>query len=206
MAGARRLGEGESPGPAAGKATPGMTPPTGARLVPAGPPCSPEWSTDPGATSTDPDDDNLTLVSDASILPLALVWNALPLCRLPPTRPDLLRGTRWGLGIMGLLRGPTGTRCAPVEQDKVGGRGGRACGLALTRAWTLLLSLTLDDPRPKPDDPPPPPPGPPTRGAPGSGRTAAGHARYPPRPAGHRRVVTRRRLGEPPELARDGPH
>jgi len=33
------------------------------------------------------------------------------------------------------------------------------------------------------------------RSAPRSGRTAAGHARHPTRPAGHRRVVTRCRLG-----------
>ena len=110
MAGARRLGGGAWFGLAANKATPGMTPPTGAGLVPVGPPCSPEWSTDPGATSTDPDDDILTLVRDALIFPLALDWDALPLCRLPPPRPDLLQGTRWGLGMVGLVRGPTGNR------------------------------------------------------------------------------------------------
>jgi len=90
MAGARRLGGGASPGFAAGKATPGMTPQTGAGLVPGGPPFSPEWSIDAGATSTDPDDDILALVWDALILPLALVWDAFPLCLQPPPRPDLL--------------------------------------------------------------------------------------------------------------------
>jgi len=90
MVGARRLGGGASPGMAAGKATPWMTPPTGAGLVPGGPPCSPEWSTDAGATSTDPDDDILALVWNAWILPLALVWDALPLGLQPPPRPDLL--------------------------------------------------------------------------------------------------------------------
>jgi len=58
--------------------------------VPAGPPCSPEWSTDPGATSTVPDDDILILVGDALIFPLALDWDALPLCLPPPTRLDRL--------------------------------------------------------------------------------------------------------------------
>jgi len=91
-----------------------MTPPTGTGLVPAGLPCFPEWSTDPGATSTDPDDDILALVRDAVLLPLALDRDALPLCRLPPPRPDLLQGTRWGLRMMGLVLGPTGIRCAPV--------------------------------------------------------------------------------------------
>jgi len=90
MAGARRLGGGASPRLAAGKATPGMTPPTSAGLVPGGPPCSPEWSTDPGASSTVTDDDILDVVGDAFIVPVALVWNALPLHLPPPPRPDLL--------------------------------------------------------------------------------------------------------------------
>jgi len=54
--------QGASPAFDAGKATPGMTPPTGAGLVPGGPPCSPELSTDAGATSPDPEDDILALV------------------------------------------------------------------------------------------------------------------------------------------------
>jgi len=90
VAGARRLGGGASPGLDAGKATPGMTPPTSAGFVPGGPPCSPEWSTNPGATSTDPDDDILDLVGDALILPVASLRDALPLHRPPPPRPDLL--------------------------------------------------------------------------------------------------------------------
>jgi len=90
MAGDRRLGGGASPSIAAGKATPGRTPPTGAGLVPGRPPRSPEWSTDTGATSTDPDDDIVTLVGDALILPLALDWDAFPFCLPPPPRPDLL--------------------------------------------------------------------------------------------------------------------
>jgi len=165
----------------------------------------------------DPDDDILTLVRDALLLPLtlardalllplALDRDALLLCRLPPPRPDLLQGTRWGLGLMGLVLGPTGIRRAPVEQDKgedarvdspSPGRGPSSSVLPWTTrdpSPTILLLLPPDHPHAG------------RRSAPGSGRTAAGHARYPPRPAGHRRVVTRRRLGEPPELARDGPH
>jgi len=45
------------------------------------------------------------------------------------------------------VRGPTGIRCAPVEKEKVGERGGRTCGLSLTMARTLLLALTPDNPR-----------------------------------------------------------
>jgi len=207
MAGARRLGGGASPGPAAGKATPGMNPPTGAGLVPGGPPCSPEWSTDPGATSADPEDDILTLVRDTLFLPFALDWDALPLCRLPPARPDLLQGTSWGLGMVGLVRGPTRTRCAPVEQDKMGGGGERTCGLALTRACTLLLALTPDDPRPSPDDPPPPR-GPPTRGAPvgpGIGTDGTRARTPPPETRGTPKGRDEAPVGEPPGLARDGP-
>jgi len=121
LARSRRLGGGASPGFAVGKATPGMTPPTGAGLVPGGPPCSPEWSTDAGATSTDPDDDILGLVWDALIFPLALVWDALPWYLQPLTTPDLHQGTRWELGMVSLSRGSTGIRWARVEQDKVGG-------------------------------------------------------------------------------------
>jgi len=90
IAGARRLGGGVSPGFAAGKSTPGITPRTGAEIVPGGPPCSPEWSADAGATSADPDDDILALVQDALIFPLAFDWEALPLRVPPPPRPDLL--------------------------------------------------------------------------------------------------------------------
>jgi len=183
-----------------------MTPPTGAGLVPGGPPCSPELSTDPGATSTDPDDDILNLVRDALILPLALDWDALPLRRPSPPRPDLLQGTRWGRGMVGLVRGPTGIGCAPVEQDKVGG-GGRTCGLALTRECTLLLALTLDNPRPSREDPPPPH-GPPTRGesvGPEIG-TDGSRARTPPQETrGTPKGRDEAPVGEPPGLARDGP-
>ena len=146
MAGDRRLGGGASPGFAEGKATPGMTPPTGAGLVPGGPPCSPEWSTDAGPTSTDPDDDILALVWDAFILPLALVWEALPLYLQPPPTPDLLQGTIWELGMVGLVRGPTGIGCAPVEQDKVGGR---------THVWTRPHSGVYPPPRSYPGQPAP---------------------------------------------------
>jgi len=98
--------------------------------------------------------------------------------------------------MMGPVRGPTGIRCAPVEQDKVRGVGdphmdspypGRVPSASLlpwkTRvpAPTILL-LPTGHPRAG------------NRSAPSSGRTAAGHARHPTRPAGHRRVVTRRRL------------
>jgi len=44
----------------------------------------------PRATSTDPEDDILDLVGDAFILPVALVWDVLPLYLTPPHRPDLL--------------------------------------------------------------------------------------------------------------------
>jgi len=110
MAGARRLGGAASPCLAAGEATPEMTPHSGAGLAPEGPPCSPEWSTDPDATYTDPEDDILDLVGDALILPVAFVWDALPLHRTPSPRPDLLQGIRWELGMVGLVRGPTGIR------------------------------------------------------------------------------------------------
>jgi len=107
--------------------------------------------------------------------------------------------------MMGLVLGPTGIRCAPVEQDK---GGGRACGLALTRAWTLLLSLTRDDPRPKPDDPPSPPHGPPTRGAPvgpGIGTDGRRARTLPPETTGTPKGRDEAPVGEPPELDRDGP-
>jgi len=109
--------------------------------------------------------------------------------------------------MVGLVLGPTGIRCAPVEQDKVGGRGGRACGLDLTRAWTLLLALTLDDPRPKPDDPPPPH-GPPTRGeavGTGNGTDGSRTRTLPPETRGTPKGRDEAPVGEPPELARDGP-
>jgi len=160
MAGARRLGGCASPGFVAGKATPGMTPPTGAGLVPGGPPCSPECSTDSGATPKDPDDDILALVLDAFILPLAFVWDALPFYLRPPPRPDLLQGTRWELGMVGLARSPTGIRCTPVEQDKVGGGGGGGGARVDSLSHRRVLSSSLL-PRttraPSPNDPPPPP-------------------------------------------------
>jgi len=174
-----------------------MTSPTGAGLVPGRPPCSPEWSTDPGATSTDPDDEIFNLVRDALILPLALDWDALPLCRLPPPRPDLLQGTRWGRGMVVLVRGPTGIRCAPVEQDKVGRRGDARADSPSSRRipsssllpWATRVpaptSLLLPTGHPRAGN----------RSAPSSGRTAVRHARHPTRPAGHRRVVARRRSG-----------
>jgi len=65
MVGARRLGGGASPAFDSGKATHGRTPRTGAGLVPWGPPCSPEWSTNAGTISPGPDDDILVLVWDA---------------------------------------------------------------------------------------------------------------------------------------------
>jgi len=50
MAGARSFGGSASPVFDAGKATPGITSPTGVTLVPGGPPCSPESSKDAGDT------------------------------------------------------------------------------------------------------------------------------------------------------------
>jgi len=120
MVGARRVGRGASSAFEAGKATPGITPPTGAGLLPGGPSGSPYWSVDAGAIPSDPDDDIFTLVWDAMTLSLALVLDALTLrLRLPPTQ-DLLQGTSWELGMAGLVLRRTGIWCAPVEQDKGG--------------------------------------------------------------------------------------
>ena len=142
MAGARRLGGAASAIFDAGKATPGITPPKGVGLVPGEPPCSPEWSTDAGATPSDPDDDILTLVWDALTLSLALVLDALTLrLRLPPTQ-DLLQGTRWELGMAGLVLRRTGIWCAPVEQDN---GGGLSRGISFNGVRTLLLPLTPDN-------------------------------------------------------------
>ena len=152
-AGARRLGGGVSPAFDAGKATPGITPPTGAGIVPGGQPCSPEWSTDAGATLSDPEEDILALVGDALTLSLALVRDALTLCPRPPPTPDLLQGTRWELGMVGLVISPTGIRCAPVERDK--GGDSRADSPSPGRATSsTLLHWTTSPPRR--GDPPPP--------------------------------------------------
>jgi len=123
----------------------------------------------------------------------------------------------------------TSTKAGPPPGDKVGtgdggpgsgshgdkvctsgtrqGGGGRTCGLALTRACTLLLALTLDNPRPSPDDPPPPR-SPPTRGEPVGPEieTDGSRARTPPRETrGTPKGRDEAPVGEPPGLARDGP-
>ena len=207
MAGARRLGGGASPGLAAGKATPEMTPPTGAAIVPEELSCSSEWSTDAGATFTDPEDDILALVWDALILTLALVWDALSLYLRPPPMPDLLQGSRWELGIVVLVSGPMGIMCAPENQDKVEGGGdarldspspGRAPSSSLL-PWTTRAQRRDD---------PPPPQGPHTRGELVGPKTETDvvWARTPPHEThGKRRGRDEAPVGEPPGLARDGP-
>ena len=94
MVGASRLGRGASPALHAGKATPGILPPTGAGIVPGGPPYSPEWSTDAGTTPSDPDDDIFVLVRYALTWSLPLTRDVLTLCPRPPPTTDLLQGTR----------------------------------------------------------------------------------------------------------------
>jgi len=93
------------------------------------------------------------------------------------------------------------------NKTRWGEGGGRTRGLALTPACNLLLALTLDDPRPNPDDPPPPH-GPPTRGdpvGPGIG-TDGSRARTPPHETrGTQKGRDEAPVGEPPGLARDGP-
>jgi len=144
MAGARRLGGGASPAFDAGKATPGITPPTGAGIVPGGPPCSPEWSTDAGATPSDPGDDFLALVRDALTVSLALVRDALTLCLRPPQTPDLLQGDKVRTGDGGPGGGSHGDKVCTSGARKEEG-GGRTCGLSITGALTLLLALTPDN-------------------------------------------------------------
>jgi len=211
MAGARRLGGCASPGFVAGKATPGMTPPTGAGLVPGGPPCSPECSTDSGATPKDPDDDILALVLDAFILPLAFVWDALPFYLRPPPRPDLLQGTRWELGMVGLARSPTGIRCTPVEQDKVGGGGGGGAHV-WTRSHTGVYSPPRSYPGQRALQAPttllPPPRSTHAREEPVGPETVAdvSRARTPPlETQGTPKRRDEAPVREPPGLARDGP-
>jgi len=204
-AGGMRLGAGASPGPAAGKATPGMTSPTGTGLVPAGPPCYPVWSTDPGATSTDPDDDMLTLVRDALLLPLASDRDALELGLGPgrlalvpatSTTPGPPPGDKVGTGDSGPGSGSHGDKVCTSGTRQGGGGDTRADSPSPgRRPSSSLIPWTTRDPNPTilllPTDHPRAG----SRSAPGPGQTAAGHARYPPRPAGRRRVVTRRRLG-----------
>jgi len=115
-AGAKRLGGAASPVFEATKAGPGMTSQTGVGLVPGGPPCSPEWSIDAGATPSDAyndilafDRDALALDRDALALDRdssALDWGGVTLYPRSPPAPHLLQGLRWELGMVGLRTGP----------------------------------------------------------------------------------------------------
>ena len=131
-------------------------------------------------------------------------------------RLDLALGL--GLGRLSLLPA-TSAKTGPPLGDNVGtGDGGPGPGAHGDHQWNKTgwgVGETHMWTRPHPGGCPPPRsyPGQPTlpdpktllprkdhpragnRSAPRSGRTAAGHARHPTRPAGHRRVVTRRRLG-----------
>ena len=100
--------------------------------------------------------------------------------------------------------GPTGIRCAPVEQDK---GGGLTCGLSLTVAGTLLLALTQDN-QPTKTRPPSSPQSPRTRAKPVGTETETGVIRAPTPPHethGTPKGRDKARVAEPPGLARDGP-
>ena len=101
--GRQGLGGASSPIFDAGEATPGITPPTGVGLVPCGPPCSPERSTDAGPTPSDPEEDILALDRDT----LTMTRDALSFCPRSPPTPDLFQGTRWEQGMVGLVTVPT---------------------------------------------------------------------------------------------------
>jgi len=59
--------------------------------------------------------------------------------------------------MVGLVRGPTGIRCAPGEQDRVGGGGGdaRVDSPSPGRVPSSLLALWTTQ-TPSPENPPPP--------------------------------------------------
>jgi len=143
IVGARRVGGAASTVLDAGKVTPRIIPPTGGGIVPGGGPCFPEWSTDAGTVPSDPDDDILTLVRDA--LTLTFVRDALTLCPRPAPTPDLLQGTRWDLGMAGLVMGATPLGDKVRTSGASQGRGELTCGLSRAGALTLLLALTPDN-------------------------------------------------------------
>jgi len=151
-AGVRRLGGAASPVPDADKVTPGMTPRPAGGLGPGETPSSPDSSPDAGASPWDPDDDMLCLPRDA----LALHWDALVLDRdalmldrdalnlypRPLPTPDILQGTKWELGMTGLVTGP-----APLG-DKVRtsgtrqGGGGGVRPLAFHATWNPTFTIS----------------------------------------------------------------
>ena len=204
MAGARRLGGAASAIFDAGKATPGITPPKGVGLVPGEPPCSPEWSTDAGATPSDPDDDILALVRETLTLFLTLTRDALTLYPRSPPTPELLQGTRWELGMVDLVTGPK-----PLG-DKVRTSGTRQGGGTYER--TLPHRGAHPHPRSYPEKPAyhdsATPQGPRTRGEPVSSENETGVIQAPTPPHETRGTPKGRDkapVGEPPGLARGGP-
>jgi len=204
MAGARRLGGAASAIFDAGKTTPGITPPKGVGLVPGEPPYSPEWSTDAGATPSDPDDDILALVWETLTLFLTVTRDALTLYPRSPPTPELLQGTRWELGMVDLVTGPK-----PLG-DKVRTSGTRQRGGLHVR--TLPHCGAHPPPRSYPGQPAhqdaATPQGPRTRGEPVSPETKTGVIRAPtPTHENHDTPKDRDKapVGEPPGLARDGP-
>jgi len=132
--------------------------------VPGGPPCSPEWLSDAGTTPSNPDDDILALVLDALTLSLSLTRDALTVFQRPPPTPDLLHGTRWELGMVGLMLGPTPLGDKVRTNGTKKAREGLPCGLSLTGARTLLLSRTPDNQPTKTRRASPPPTSTHTRG------------------------------------------
>jgi len=130
-------------------------------------------------------------------LSLGLGLGSLALVPATPANAGPPPGDNMGTGDGGLGPGSHGDRVR-TSGTRQGGREdarvdspspGRVPSPSLL-PWTTRAS--------SPDDPSPPPKvhtraG--NRSAPRPRRTEAGHARHPTRPTGHRRVVTRRRLG-----------
>jgi len=121
------------------------------------------------------------------------------------TGPPL--GDKVGTGDDGPGPGSHGHKVCTSGTRQGAGCGRPTYGLSLSWVCTLRLALTLENPRPSPDDPPPPH-GPPTRGEPvgpefgtdGSGtRTPPHETRRTPKGRDEAPV------GVPPGLARDGP-
>ena len=172
-----------------------------------GPLCSPEWSTKAGATFSDPDDDILALPRDALTLSLALVRDALSLCLRPPPTPDPLQRRSWELGMVDLVRGPTGQRCAAVEQDRVGGgvdTRGDSPSPERAPSSSLLPRTTSASKTQRPS----PPQVSRTRGELVGPESETGVIRAPTPPHethGRPKGPEMAPVGEPPGLARDGP-
>jgi len=93
------------------------------------------------------------------------------------------------------------------NKKRWGGAGGRTYGLALTRAGTRLFALTLESPHSKPRRPSSPQRRP-TRGEPVGPEILTVGSRaltLPPETRGTPKGRDEAPVGEPPELARDGP-